>query len=157
MPNLTDCPKTAVLLGFRGYLPSTLDINTTVSTWHESRFYIIIHRARASTLRKRTWILFFSRRGTCRPFYTVTGTYRETGSCCILLEAVSCKYLLMLAKCVFCSKKSPAPDKSVYRDDSPHISFRPGSVFYLRSIESPDARHRHRKSRTFRSQCTFHD
>ena len=33
MPNLPDCPKTAVLLGFRGYLPSTLDINTTVSTW----------------------------------------------------------------------------------------------------------------------------
>ena len=33
MSNLPDCPKTAVLLGFRGYFPSTLDINTTVSTW----------------------------------------------------------------------------------------------------------------------------
>ena len=53
--------------------------NTIVSMWLESCFYIIIHRARASTLRKRTWILFFSRRGTCRPYFTVTGTCRETG------------------------------------------------------------------------------
>ena len=33
MLNSSDCPKTAILLGFRGYFPSTLDINTTVSTW----------------------------------------------------------------------------------------------------------------------------
>ena len=33
MPNLLDCPKTAVLLGFRAYFPSTLDIKQTVSTW----------------------------------------------------------------------------------------------------------------------------
>ena len=33
MPNLPDCPKTAVLLGFRGYFLSTLDIKQTVSTW----------------------------------------------------------------------------------------------------------------------------
>lgn len=35
MPNLLDCPKTAVLLGFRAYFPSILDIKQTVSTWHE--------------------------------------------------------------------------------------------------------------------------
>jgi hypothetical protein len=35
MPNLFDCPKTAVLLGFRGYYPSSLDIKQTVSTWQE--------------------------------------------------------------------------------------------------------------------------
>ena len=52
---------------------------TTVSTWHESCFYILIYKARASTSRKRTWILFFSRRGTCRSYFTVTGTCRETG------------------------------------------------------------------------------
>lgn len=36
MPNLLDCPKTAVLLGFRAYFPSTLDIKQTVSTWPET-------------------------------------------------------------------------------------------------------------------------
>ena len=33
MPNLSDYPETAVLLGFRAYFPSTLDIKQTVSTW----------------------------------------------------------------------------------------------------------------------------
>lgn len=33
MPNLLDCPKTAVYLSFRAYFPSTLDIKQTVSTW----------------------------------------------------------------------------------------------------------------------------
>ena len=48
--------------------------------WHESCLCIIIPGTRASTLRKRTWILFFSRRGTCRPYFTVTGTCQETGN-----------------------------------------------------------------------------
>ena len=50
------------------------------SAWHESCFYIIMPRARASTLRKRTWILCFSRRGTYRPYFTVTRTCRDTGN-----------------------------------------------------------------------------
>ena len=33
MPNLPECPKAAVLAGFRGYFPSTLDIKHTISTW----------------------------------------------------------------------------------------------------------------------------
>lgn len=36
MPNLPNCPKTAVLADFRDYLPSTLDIKQTVSTCPET-------------------------------------------------------------------------------------------------------------------------
>ena len=75
-------PESQNALISRGFSPSPLQLcisRQTVSTWHESCFYIIIHRARASTLRKRTWILFFSHRGTCRHYYAVTGTCRETG------------------------------------------------------------------------------
>ncbi len=32
MPNLPNCPETAVLAEFRDYLPSTLDIKQTIST-----------------------------------------------------------------------------------------------------------------------------
>ena len=56
MPHLPDCSKIAVYLSFRGYFPSTLDINTTVSTCNETAENII-------TLVHAVWELV--RVGTC--------------------------------------------------------------------------------------------
>ena len=64
---------------YRLFQPFSLVIRAIHSTWHESCLCIIIPGTRASTLRKRTWILFLTRRGTCQPYFTVTGTCRETG------------------------------------------------------------------------------
>ena len=65
---------------YRLFQSFSLVIRAIHSTWHESCLCIIIPGTRASTLRKRTWILFLTRRGTCQPYFTVTGTCRETGS-----------------------------------------------------------------------------
>ena len=46
--------------------------------WHESCFCILILPGTRIHLAKRTWILFFSCRGTCRPVFSRTGTCRES-------------------------------------------------------------------------------
>ena len=50
------------------------------STWHEWLMHNHTRNTRIH-LGKRTWILFLSRRGTCRPYFTGTGTCRDTENC----------------------------------------------------------------------------
>ena len=128
MPNLLDCPKTAVLLGFRAYFPSTLDIKQTVSTWLDCSRLMSDFSGRSREFIKAC---FFHKTHRFLPLY-VLGNRSKT-----LLLPIMCKFTYSLTVSRLRSDGT-SPKSHRLNSNFPFSNVQNGSAARFKNVSSSD-------------------